>query len=110
MAKKIFFVAAHRFNRSPSQRYRFEQYFDYLNQNGFECYLANIISATDDKIFYSEGNWLMKAFLILKFFLKRCVHVLQSFNYDIIFIQREAFFIGPPFFEYLFKLPSTCCG
>ena len=104
MKKKIIFIAAHRFNRSPSQRYRFEQYFSFLKENGFDCQLANIISAADDKIFYSQGNWLKKILLLLKFFLKRCWHVIQSFQYDYIFIQREAFFIGPPLFEYLFKL------
>ena len=29
--KNILFVAHHRFDRSPGQRYRFEQVFDYLN-------------------------------------------------------------------------------
>ena len=28
--KKVLFIAMHRPDRSPSQRYRFEQYFDYL--------------------------------------------------------------------------------
>ncbi len=101
---KIMFVAAHRFNRSPSQRSRFEQYFDFLESNGCICVLKNIINESDDKIFYSNGNVLYKLFLLIKFFVIRMKHVFQALGYDIIFIQREAYFMGPAFFEFLFKL------
>ncbi|MEI6490098.1 MAG: glycosyl transferase family 1, partial [Bacteroidota bacterium] len=60
---KILFIAAHRPDRSPSQRYRFEQYFDYLRQNGFECHLSYLLNANDDRVFYSGGNLIQK-FLI----------------------------------------------
>ena len=34
--KKLLFVALHRPNRSPSQRYRFEQYMPFLKEKGFK--------------------------------------------------------------------------
>ncbi|HNW90373.1 MAG TPA: glycosyltransferase family 4 protein [Bacteroidales bacterium] len=39
----------------------------------------------------------------MKYFFRRCYDVLRSVRYDIVFIQREAYFIGPPFFEWLLK-------
>ena len=45
---RVLFIASHRLNRSPSQRYRFEQYFNFLKKNGFHCELSYIISKKDD--------------------------------------------------------------
>jgi glycosyltransferase involved in cell wall biosynthesis len=104
VSKKILFVAAHYPNRSPGQRYRFEQYLNYLNENGFECKLAFIINKQDDITFYSAGKIVTKFFLLSKFFLKRIFHVFQATQYDVIYIFREAFFVGGPIFERLFKL------
>ena len=58
--KKVLFIAHHRLDRAPGQRYRFEQYFSYLEDNGVICDLKNIISEEDDKILYSHGNYLKK--------------------------------------------------
>jgi glycosyltransferase involved in cell wall biosynthesis len=102
--KKIMFMAAHRPNRSPSQRYRFEQYFNYLENNGFTCTLKYIVSAADDVFFYQFGGIFKKLFLLVKFFFIRLLHVVQSLNYQYVFIQRECYFMGPPIFEYLLKL------
>ena len=43
-SKKILFPAIHRPDRSPSQRYRFEQYIPYLEENGFEVTYSYFIS------------------------------------------------------------------
>ena len=51
---KVLFVGAHRFDRSPSQRYRFEQYFEYLESQGVQCDLAFIINEKEDKRFYKK--------------------------------------------------------
>ena len=69
--KKILFVAHHRLDRSPGQRYRFEQYFSYLNSNGFSCELANIISEKDDQILYNSYNYLKKGIIALNAYRKR---------------------------------------
>jgi glycosyltransferase involved in cell wall biosynthesis len=101
---KILFIAAHYPNRSPGQRYRFEQYMNYLNENNFECKLAYIISKQDDVLFYASGKIFTKFFLLIKFFLRRLWHVLEATQYDVIYIFRESFFVGGPVFERLLKL------
>ena len=58
--KKILFIVDHRLNRSPSQRYRFEQYLSYFNEQGFDWKLSEIITEKDDAIFYKPGNYLKK--------------------------------------------------
>lgn len=100
---KILFIAAHRLDRSPSQRFRFEQYFDFLRENGFECHLSFLLTEEEDKFFYSEGNFLKKIFIAAKSFFRRWKDVKQASDYDIVFIQREAFMTGSTFFERQFN-------
>lgn len=89
----------HRRDRSPSQRFRFEQYLDFLKQQGFDYDFSYLISPEDDKIFYSPGNTLQKGIIFFKCFSKRLKDALNAGKYDIIFIQREAFMTGTTFFE-----------
>lgn len=96
---KILFIASHRLNRSPSQRYRFEQYFDYLNKNGFECHLSPIITERDDEVFYKQGKLFQKGWILLKSIFRRIGDWNKFSNYDIVFVQREALMIGSTFFE-----------
>jgi glycosyltransferase involved in cell wall biosynthesis len=96
---KILFIAAHRPNRSPSQRYRFEQYFSFLKANGYDCELSSIIEEIDDKYFYSPGHFLKKFIFTIKSAIKRLKDVKRANNFDIIFVQREAFMTGSTFFE-----------
>jgi len=100
---KILFVAAHRPDRSPSQRFRFEQFLPYLREQGFDYDFSFLISEKDDKIFYKPGNFVTKAYIFLKSFLRRLNNVWHASGYDIIFIQREAFMTGSVFFEKAFR-------
>lgn len=100
--KRILFVAAHRPNRSPSQRFRFEQYIKYLEENGYHCHQSFIIKEHYEKRFYNPGNFTHKAYIFLRSFVKRLWEVVRYFNYDIIFVQREAFMTGTTIFEYLY--------
>lgn len=100
--KRILFVAMHRPDRSPSQRFRFEQYLDYLRENGFESDYSYLISAADDQVLYRPGNYLGKLGIFVKSAARRLGNVLNLGKYDIVFIQREAFMIGTTLFEQLF--------
>lgn len=96
---RILFIAPHRINRAPSQRFRFEQYFNYLQQHGFECCMAPLLSVRTDKIFYHPKSILRKILIFCNCVIVRLGHVIRSSSYDIIFIQREAFMTGTTFFE-----------
>jgi len=100
---KVLFIAAHRPNRSPSQRYRFEQYFDFLREKGFECELSFILNERDEKVFYSPGNIFQKFLITLKSARTRWTDVKNANMYDIIFVQREAFMTRSFFFEKQFS-------
>lgn len=100
---KILFVASHRPDRSPAQRFRFEQYLSYLKSNGFDYDFSYLINAEDDKIFYAPGNLHNKLIIFLKSALRRFRDVWNAGDYDLIFVQREAFMTGSSFFEKQFS-------
>ncbi|MEO6883277.1 MAG: glycosyltransferase family 4 protein [Bacteroidia bacterium] len=95
---RILFIAAHRPNRSPSQRFRFEQYFSFLKENGFDYHLSYLISEKNDQLFYKPGSFHAKLYIFLRSALKRQMDVWHASDYDIVFIQREAFMTGSTFF------------
>jgi glycosyltransferase involved in cell wall biosynthesis len=96
---KVLIIANHRKGRSPGQRFRFEQYLDMLERNGFEITFSNFISEADDKLFYAPGNFAGKISILIKNFFIRTKEVLFASRYDIIFIYREATMIGTSVFE-----------
>lgn len=100
--KRILFIAAHRKDRAPNQRFRFEQYFQYLTEHHHECVLSPLIKdEKEDKLFYSPGNYLKKIPLGIKFALRRINDVWRAKQFDVIIIAREAFILGTPIFEKL---------
>ncbi|HSZ72415.1 MAG TPA: hypothetical protein VK750_07040, partial [Cytophagaceae bacterium] len=105
--KKVLFIAAHRPDRSPSQRFRFEQYMDHLSANGYDCSFSYLINERSDKIFYSKGNYFDKFIILLKSFFKRISDVIAASSCDIVFIQREAFMTGTVFFERMFAMTKA---
>jgi len=102
MKRKVLFIAAHRPDRAPGQRFRFEQYFDHLASNGYEPTLSYLISERDDRVFYAPGGYLRKGGIFLRSFARRSLDALRASDYDIIFIFREAFLTGTTLFESLF--------
>jgi glycosyltransferase involved in cell wall biosynthesis len=97
--KKVLILCAHRPGRSPSQRYRFEQYLSFLETQGFAFTFSSLLNEKDDVLFYSKGKFVAKLFILLKCTWIRFKDVLRYKHFDIIFIQREAHFLGTSFFE-----------
>lgn len=96
---RILFIASHRPDRSPAQRFRFEQYLGFLKEKGYDYDFSYLITEKDDRIFYTPGNLTNKLLIFVRSFLKRFQDVIRSNHYDIIFVQREAFMTGSCFFE-----------
>jgi glycosyltransferase involved in cell wall biosynthesis len=97
--KKVLIICLHRANRSPGQRFRFEQYLSYLKENGYDCHMSILLNAKEDKAFYSKGNYINKVAIYAKTLLKRTRDWFRMNDYDIIFIFRDALMTGSTFFE-----------
>lgn len=99
--KKIYFIAPYPHNSAPSQRFRFEQYFSFLEQGGYEVQLFPFLDEKSWKTLYSEGRVIQKISGVIYSFIKRFFLLFSLRNADFIFIHREASHLGPPIFEWL---------
>lgn len=100
---RVLFVAGHRLNRAPGQRFRFEQYLDHLRSDGFVCELSPLLTAEDDKIFYGRASFFRKVMVLAGCAVRRGRDIRRARDFDVVFLQREAFFGGWPLFERAFK-------
>lgn len=107
MKYNILFVATHRPNRAPGQRFRFEEFLPFFQEVGFHYKYSFLFNADQDQIFYGKGKFLNKALILCQVFVKRALDILQISKYDIVFIQREAMIFGPAFFERLIKFSNA---
>lgn len=98
---KILFLVPYPVGESPSQRFRFEQYFDALKKNGIEFSVESFWSLDAWKILYKPGNGLAKTMWLKIGFWMRFWHVVKALGYDWVFIHRECAPIGPPVFEFI---------
>lgn len=97
--KQVLIIANHRYDRSPGQRFRYEQYLSFLEQNGYEFTLSNILNQEQDFKLYSKGNYWSKLWIEINSWIIRFKDVRRSDNFDIILIYREALLTGSTYFE-----------
>lgn len=60
MKPKILFLVPYPLGVAPSQRFRFEQYFEILEQNGFDFDSQSFIDEQTWKILYLKGYLVKK--------------------------------------------------
>jgi glycosyltransferase involved in cell wall biosynthesis len=96
----ILFICPYPVGQSPSQRFRFEQYFQILTSHGYGYHIQSFLSLENWQVFYTSGNHLLKGFILLKGFFKRLLLLFKASTYNFVFIHREASPVGPPIFEW----------
>ena len=97
---KILFVVPYPIGRSPSQRFRFEQYFDILTKAGHQYRVQSFLDERGWDTLYQPGKVFRKAFSVIAGFARRWRLMLTLADYDMVFIHREAAPVGPPIFEW----------
>lgn len=98
---KILFLIPYPLKESPSQRFRFEQYFLLLESNGYQSTVQSFFNSAEWTLFYSKGNAIKKFIALLRGYLKRIVSLFNLGSYDYVFIHREVTPIGSPLFEWV---------
>ena len=101
---KILFLVPYPLKESPSQRFRFEQYFKLLGQNSIDYHVQSFLESANWKIFFEKGKWLSKVWALAMGFSKRISILLKISNFDYIFIHREAAPVGPPVIEWVIAM------
>src|SRR6185295_19189295 len=99
--KKILFVVPYPVGQAPSQRFRFEQYFEVPRKNGCEVVINSFLDEQSWRVLYRNGRLFTKTVGLIKGLFSRCIISTSVHRFDFVFIHREAAPIGPPIFEWI---------
>ncbi len=82
-------------------RFRIGHYIPYLEANGFEVTLVSLFTTSFFRLVYKPGNLGIKAFRFAGLALRHLWRLRRARDYDVIFIYREIFPVGPAWVEWL---------
>lgn len=98
--KRILFLTPYPLGIAPSQRFRFEQYFDALEANGYSYDVKPFLDNEAMRFLYTKGNFFQKVLKVKVGLWKRFIQLFSLSKYDYVFIHRETAAVGPPVFEW----------
>jgi len=87
--------------QGASNRFRVLQFIPYLKEAGITCRVRPFYSETFWRILYRPGRFWAKLVLGLLCSLNRLLDLARALRYDLVFIHREAYPVGPAWFETL---------
>ena len=79
---------------AAGQRLKYEQYFDYWREKGFEITISNFMDQSMWNVVYSSGNFMPKVIGTVKGYLRRIVNIsnLRKFRTFYIIITNSVVF------------------
>jgi glycosyltransferase involved in cell wall biosynthesis len=105
-SKSILFVCAYPYNKAPSQRLKFEQYFDYFRADGFEVDHSSFQSIAMWDAVYKNGNIFLKILYTIQGYIARFFLLFKLPFYDVVYIHLWVSPFGFPLFEWIYRSVS----
>lgn len=99
---RLLFLGVHGRDRSPSQRYRFEAFEPHLRARGIEVDYEGALTPDEARDFYGPVSPLRKGRIAARALLRRVLSLRH--RADVVFVQREAFFLLNEWSEWLAHL------
>ena len=103
---KILFLLPYPLKKAPSQHLKFEQYFQYIEDDGHDIIVDSFINETFWEILYKEGLFFKKFLYTVKAYFKRYLILIKLRKYDIIYSHLWATPYGFPIFEFFVRRMS----
>jgi len=86
----------------PGQRLKYEQYFPYLLENGFECQIAPFFDQKTLDILYRKGNYGKKLVGTITGVVRRFLLIPRVIKADGVYVALHVFPIGPSILDTFF--------
>jgi glycosyltransferase involved in cell wall biosynthesis len=99
--KKLLVICPHPVGYAPGQRLKYEQYFDYFREQGYEITVSPFMSEAFQRIVYQKGKYLQKAFWTLAGYARRVYDLFRIRRYDVVYTFLWVAPFAPPVFEKL---------
>lgn len=87
-------------------RFRIAQFIPYLHAHGFDVTLSPLLTTEFFRLVHKPGRLLQKSVGFAGLAMKRLWSLRRVPQYDVVFIYREIFPIGPAALEWLLSLPG----
>ncbi|HEX2535094.1 MAG TPA: glycosyltransferase family 4 protein [Chitinophagaceae bacterium] len=94
-------ICPHPVGYAPGQRLKYEQYFDYFREQGYDLTVSPFMSERFQKIVYQKGRYLEKAFWTLAGYARRVADLFRIRRYDVVYTFLWVAPFAPPVFEKL---------
>lgn len=101
--RSVLFLTPYPQGAAPSQRFRFEQYLQFLAEEGWHIHFKSFWSTQAWNILYKPRNRRYKLLWLLWGFVRRFYHIFKYQKVSVVFIHREADPLGTPLFPFLLK-------
>ncbi len=102
--KRILIISPHPEGVAPGQRLKYEQYFPFFREAGYEVVVSPFMSDRFWNIVYKPGRYPEKVFWTIMGYFRRFFDLFRLPFYDGIYIFLWVTPFGPPFFERLYGL------
>ncbi len=89
---------------AAATRYRLIQFVEPLAEKGINLTVSPFINSRKFADLYAPGGILQKSFGMFHPVLHRLAESFNIRDFDLLFVQREAMFFGPAFFENLYRI------
>ena len=93
--KRILFIVPYPFDKAPSQRLKFEQYYKAFEEDGFLIDKRSFISLGFWKVIYKKGFLFQKIFYTITGYLRRLRDLFTLRRYDVIYLHLWVTPFGP---------------
>lgn len=103
MKKKLLVICPYPEGVAPSQRLKYEQYFDAFREDGWQITVAPFINDAFWQIIYKKGFLLRKMLLTLAGYLRRVALLFSIRRYDVVYVHLWTTPFGPPIYEWLVR-------
>lgn len=104
---RLLYLCVHPRNSSPSQRYRFEQFEPYLQEQDVEVEYSPALTTSDLAAFSGTASIQAKTSLALRALGRRVWSVRPRLrHFDLVLVQREAFFLFNAWAEWIAHLQA----
>ncbi len=89
--------------QAAATRFRVEQFVEPLCARGIEIEIRPFLNSEQFERMYRSGSLIGKVASVAGSVVGRLRDLVRIREYDLLFVQREAMFFGPPFFEWLYR-------
>ena len=101
--KRILFLTPYPFDKAPSQRLKFEQYYNAFEEEGFQLVKNSFMSMDLWDIVYKKGSVFVKLYYTIIAYFRRWSSLFYVYQFDIVYIHLWGTPLGFPIYEWFLR-------